>query len=133
MASGDTLVAIIAIEIAMLNTFPALLSIVLTPEAIPLLFAGTALKIDVEFGEKNNPDPVPIRDIQIINSIVDVLSVIHTIPNNPTAEISSPKELKILESYLSDKIPLIGEMRNIDIARGVNNIPAVTGSSPLMP
>ena len=87
----------------MLKTFPAFVSIVLTPAAIPLLFSGTAPIIELVFGEKKSPDPMPIMNIQTISSNIGVFALIFIIPSNPAADIKSPAELKPLEPYLSER------------------------------
>ena len=41
------------------KVYPALTGVVLTPDAIPRLFAGTVFIMDDLFGEANTPIPLP--------------------------------------------------------------------------
>src|SRR5665648_912418 len=133
MASGEILDNIIAIESAILSSAPALLIMVFTPAAIPLLSAGTQPIMELVLGEKNIPDPKPMMSINRINSVIDVVGLINIRPPSPTAVISSPTELKILVPYWSDKLPLNGEIIIIAIAKGDNISPAASGSIPFIP
>src|SRR5665648_52678 len=133
MASGEILDEMMAIESAILSKAPALLIMLFTPAAIPLLSAGTQPIMELVLGEKNIPEPKPMMSIHRINSVIDVVDLINISPPRPTAVISSPTELKTLVPYRSDKPPLNGEITIMAIAKGDNISPAVSGSIPFTP
>src|SRR5665648_13885 len=101
MASGEILDEMMAIESAILSKAPALLIMLFTPAAIPLLSAGTQPIMELVLGEKNIPEPKPMMSIHRINSVIDVVDLINISPPRPTAVISSPTELKTLVPYRS--------------------------------
>ena len=113
-----------------LNVWPTLTSVVLTPDAIPRLCAGTEFIMEDLLGDANIPIPLPTSMSGIaIASKVTVADTVKASSMKPTADTTSPIVEMPLAPKRSDSIPLTGPNATSDADMGMRKMPASSGFS----
>ena len=100
----------------------------LTKAAItPCLSEGPDEKMAALLGDRNIPDPVLKITIQTTIKMMELTADINPIINRPVLAITKPTKVKILLSYLSERIPMVGPKIIRLIAFGTSIMPTCAG------
>ena len=88
---------------------PIVLIVPTKAEAIPYIFLGTELIIELAFGDENNPKPIPPNNSPKITKLICVFWLTKASKVKPRSPVATPMVVIVLCSILSDNLPPIGD------------------------